>query len=319
MEAHTHKGHSHGAEGVKGIRLLFVVLLNILITAVETVGGVLSGSLSLITDALHNLSDVLAVVISYYAIKISQRQGDAKKTFGYRRASILAALLNSTVLIGISIFLLREAWEKFQDPREIDGMLVIWVALVSLAANFFSLLLLRRSVRGDMNLKSTYLHLLSDTLTSLGVIVAGALILLFKAYWVDPVLTVIISLYILWECVAILRKAVNILMQGVPDNMDIGELEARVGEIPGVAGVHHVHVWCLDENHVNFEAHVDVQDMAVSCTREITKDVERMLHEKYGISHVTLQYEAGWGCEGGDCPAGGECPVRKPPSEEACQ
>lgn len=312
---HGHKGHnhshSHDIAGVKGIKLLFVILLNLIITAAETVGGIFAGSLSLISDALHNLSDVLAVIISYYAIKISGKQGDAKKTFGYRRASIMAALLNSTVLIGISFFLLREAYDKFMNPRAIDGMLVIWIAVISLVANFLSMLLLRKGAHGDMNVKSAYIHLLSDTLSSLGVIVAGALILLFKVYWVDPALTVLISLYILWECIAILRKAVNILMQGVPDHMNIDEIEGEVKGIAGITDIHHVHVWCLDENHVNFEAHVNVQDMSVSCTQEITGEVEHMLQERYGINHVTLQFEAV--CEGGICPAGSECPLRKSP------
>jgi cobalt-zinc-cadmium efflux system protein len=314
MDGHANGGHSHGAEGVKGIRLLLVVLLNFAITAAEVIGGLLSGSLSLISDALHNMSDGFSVIVSYFAMKVSARGGDERRTFGYRRASIMAALLNSSVLVGISLYLFAEAYRRFAHPQALNGSLVIWVAAISLAANTAGMLLLKRGARGDLNVKSTYIHLLSDALSSLGVIAAGALILLFKIYWIDPLFTVLIGAYIFWECIGILRKAVNILMQGVPDNMDIEEIETKVNEIPGVAGLHHVHVWSLDEGHVNFEAHVDVTDMPVSCTRQITSDVEKLLGEKYGISHVTLQFEAD--CEGGVCPAGGECPVRKPPSGE---
>jgi cobalt-zinc-cadmium efflux system protein len=296
---------------VKGFRLILVMLLNFLITAAEVLGGILSGSLSLISDALHNLSDGLSVIVSYYAMKVSGRRGDAKRTFGYRRASIMAALLNSTVLIGISLFLFKEAWDKLMNPREINGMMVIWIAAVSFAANFLSILLLRKGSRGDMNVKSTYIHLLSDALSSLGVLLAGVLILFFRIYWVDPLLTVLISAYILWECIAMLIKAVNILMQGVPDNMDIAQIEGNVRKIAGIEDIHHVHVWSLDENHINFEAHVNVQDMSVSCTQAITSDVEHMLEERFGIGHVTLQFEVD--CRGGKCPAGGECPMRKSP------
>jgi cobalt-zinc-cadmium efflux system protein len=306
---HGH-GHSHSRslEGVSGARLICVMLLNFLITAAEVAGGILSGSLSLVSDALHNLSDGLSVIISYYAIKVSERQGDAKKTFGYRRASIMAALLNSSVLIGISLFLFKEAYDKFIHPTAVNGSLVIWVALISLVANFLSMLLLRKGSRGDLNIKATYIHLLSDTLSSLGVILAGVLILFFKVYWVDPLLTVLISLYILWECVAIFRTAINILMQGVPEDIDVGEIETEVKEIAGIEGLHHVHIWCLDENHVNFEAHVNVADMSVSCAQAILTEVEKMLGERYGINHVTLQFEAGG--IGDSCPAGGECPFR---------
>jgi cobalt-zinc-cadmium efflux system protein len=249
------------------------------------------------------------VIVSYFAIKVSGRQGDGRRTFGYRRASIMAALLNSSVLVGISLFLFKEAWDKFMNPGQINGMLVIWIALISLLANFLGMLLLRNGAHGDMNVKSAYIHLMSDTLSSLGVVIAGVLILLFKAYWVDPLLTVLIGVYILWECIGILRKAVNILMQGVPDNMDIGQIEGEVRAISGIKDIHHVHIWCLDESHVNFEAHVNVaQDMSVCQTQDIADAVEQLLGERYGISHVTLQFEVD--CRGGACPAGGECAMK---------
>ena len=293
------RSHSHGIEGITGVRLLFVMLLNFLITAAEVVGGIISGSLSLISDALHNLSDATAVIISYYALKISGRKGDAKKTFGYRRASIMAALLNSSVLVGISGFLFKEAYDKFMNPGEIDGMLVIWIALISLAADFVSMLLLRQGSHGDINVRSAYIHLLSDTLSSLGVVVAGVLILLFRIYWVDPLLTVLISVYILVESVGILKKATNILMQGTPEHIRVEDVAAAISGMEGVLGVHHVHIWSLDESNIQFEAHVDVADMPVSHAGELSARIEAALGERFGINHVTLQFECGRCCNGG--------------------
>lgn len=307
---HGGHAHSHDVKNISGVRLLLVMLLNFIITAAEIAGGIISGSLSLISDALHNLSDAVAVIISYYAIRVSGRKNDERKTFGYRRASIMAALLNSSVLAGISVFLFKEAYGKFMHPQAINGSLVIWVALISLAANFASMLLLKKGSHGDMNVKSTYIHLLSDTLSSLGVIVAGVLILLYKIYWVDPLLTVLISVYILAECAGILKKAVNILMQGTPEGIDVGEVVDAMKASGSVENVHHVHIWCLDERNIHFEAHVSVVDMAVSQSQELSGQLERLLGERFGITHVTLQFECGCcadtGMISGECVAEGK-------------
>lgn len=297
-EHHHAHGHTHGTADLKGPRLLLVILLNFVITAAEVIGGIYAGSLSLVSDALHNLSDGLAMMISYFAVKISGRQIDIKRTFGYRRASIMAALINAAVLVGISIFLFKEAYERFVNPETIKGGLVIWVALIGLAANALGVVLLRKMSKGDMNIKSAYLHLLADTFSSVAVIVGGILIVFFRVYWVDPLLTVLISLYILKESVGILRDAVNILMQGVPKDLDIMGLIGELKKTEGVEDIHHVHVWCMDEKNVHFEAHVNVTNMPVSDTRRISEAYERILRE-HGINHFTLQYECNC-CPGAD-------------------
>lgn len=289
-EEHNHT-HSHDLSEIKGVRLILVMLLNFLIAAAEIIGGIFSGSLSLISDALHNLSDGLAIIISYFAIKISGKQNDIKRTFGYRRASIMAALLNSSVLIGISVFLFIEAYDKFVNPQPIKGGVVVWVALVGLAANSLGALLLEKGSHGDMNIKSAYLHLFSDALSSVGVVLGGVLILSFGIYWVDPLLTVLISIYALRESFKILKEAMNILMQGAPENMDINKVVEGLKEIDGVEDVHHVHVWSLDDNNINFEAHVNVRDMLVSETKRMSEAFEHVLNEHYGINHITLQFE----------------------------
>lgn len=288
---HTHN-HDQDLNGVKGSNLIITMVLNFIITAAEVIGGLYAGSLSLISDALHNFSDGLSLIVSYFAIKISQKSSDEKRTFGYKRATILAAVMNSTVLILISFFLFREAYIKFVKPEEINGTVVIWVALIGLAANALGAYLLHQGSDKDMNLKSAYLHLLSDTLSSIGVVTGGILILYFKIYWIDPLLTVLIGVYVLKESYKILKDAVNILMQGIPENIDINKIVKELSENEKIKNIHHIHIWQLDQNTMIFEAHVNVkEDIYVSETSEIRQEIEHKLRKHFGINHVTIQFE----------------------------
>ncbi len=293
---HNHE-HSHDDSNIKGANFIITVLLNFSITAVEIIGGIYSGSLSLISDALHNLSDAIGIIISYVAIKISKKENDKNRTFGYKRSGILAAVINSSVLIIISIFLFKEAYIKFMNTTPINGIIVIWVALIGIVANTLGAYLLHAGSHEDMNVKATYLHLFSDALSSLGVVIGGILIYFFKIYWVDSILTVLIGLYVLKESFEILKDAVNILMQGVPENIEIDKVVDVITSIHGVHDVHHVHLWSLDEKNINFEAHVNVEDMMVSETREIHEKIEGELYEDFAITHVTIQFECN-GCSG---------------------
>ncbi len=203
----------------------------------------------------------------------------------------MAALLNSAVLVGISIFLLKEAYEKFVNPQMVKGGVVIWVSLIGLVANALGVLLLKKGSQGDMNIKSSYIHLLGDMLSSIGVVVGGILIYYLEIYWVDPLLTVLISIFIIKESFGILKDAFNILMQGTPEHIDINEIVEDLGKINGVVNIHHVHVWCIDENNINFEAHVNIEDMLVSETKTLSESISHILKEHYGINHITLQFE----------------------------
>ena len=304
-----HQGHHHHrlpgehAGTAKGSRLLAVIILNFIITAAQTTAGIFAGSLSLISDSLHNFSDAMAVIISYLALRIAGRGNDKKRTFGYKRATILAALINSSVLAVISVFLFREAYGRFQHPAEVKGGLVFWVALIGLAANALGAWLLHGHSRGDINLKATYLHLISDTLSSVGVVIGGILIYFFKVYWVDPLLTVLIALYVLAQSYKIIRQAFSILMQSVPASLDPEDLAAELCGIEEIENVHHVHIWSLDEDNIMFEAHVNVCDMLVSQTAGTLEKIERLL-ESYGIRHVTIQFENGC-CPGAGVIGGG--------------
>lgn len=297
--------HHHKSSEISGIKLILTIALNLLIAIAEIIGGLVAGSLSLISDALHNLSDGLAIILSFLAIRIASKANDRRRTFGYKRASILAAFINSAALIGISLFLFKEAYNKFFSRQPIDGGVVIGVALVGLVANFLGVLLLKKNAAENLNLKAAYFHLLSDTLSSVAVIIGGWAILVFKAYWIDPVLTVLIGLYVLKESIDILRQTINVLMQGVPVHLELGEVVDAVQEIPDVKRVHHVHLWNLDEKNLIFEAHLDIDDMMVSKAEMLGLEIERMLHERFEITHATLQFECA-GC--GDCDLiAGEC------------
>jgi len=287
--AHEH-AHTHDVTEISGSRLVFVVILNFLITIAQTVGGLYAGSLSLLSDALHNFSDGIAIIISYLAIRIAKKGRDEKRTFGYRRSTILAAALNAIALIVISVLLFKEAIVKFMAPQPIDGGLVVWVALIGLVANLIGMLLLRKSSKGDMNIKSSYIHLLSDAFSSVAVVVGGIVIYYFNIYWVDPVLTILIGLVVLRESYQIVKKAFNILMQGAPEHIDIPAIVAELEQIAQVESINHIHVWGLDEKNINFEARVFIQDMRVSETGRILAQIDEVLHA-HDINHVTIQFE----------------------------
>jgi len=289
--SHTHgHTHNHDVSDVKGSRLIIVVVLNFIITIAQIIGGLYAGSLSLISDALHNFSDGIAIIISYLAIRIGQRENDEKRSFGYKRATILAAVLNAFFLIAISAFLFKEAYIKFLDPQPINGGVVIWVGLIGLVANFIGMLLLQQGAKGSLNIKASYLHLLTDTMSSIAVVIGGVLIYYYSVYWIDPILTVAIALYILKESYGIVKKAFHILMQGAPEDLELKEILADILLIDGVLGVHHVHVWNMDEHSIYFEAHVMIRDMLISEAAPVHDAIENKLAE-YGIGHATIQFE----------------------------
>jgi len=282
--------HNHNGE-ISQLRLLLTFLLNIIITAVEIIGGLLAGSLSLISDALHNFSDATAIVISYFAIKLSRRTRDLKYTFGLKRAQIIAAIINSSVLVAISIYLFKEAFLRIIEPRNIEGFTMIWVALIGLGANVAGTLLLKKGAKKNMNIRSTYLHLLSDALSSMGVVIGGVLIYFENVYWVDPFLTILISVYILKESFAILKDALNIVLMASPQSISLNSIKDTLESINGVRNIHHVHLWQLDEKDVHFEAHAEVPDLKISQTDKILAQMKSVLKEKFGINHVTIQFE----------------------------
>jgi cobalt-zinc-cadmium efflux system protein len=289
--AHDHS-HSHGTEDLSDRRLVFAIALNLLLTVVEAVAGVLAGSLALLADALHNFNDVGSLIIALVARRIGRLPSDDRRTFGYRRAEIIGALINLTILVLVGLYLVYEAIGRFFQPQEIDGWIVVIVATVALIIDVATAALLFAMSRGNLNLRAAYLHNLGDALSSVGVIVAGAAFLWFGAKWADPTITLVIAGFILWQSLAMMGRSIHILMQGAPADVELGELVAALQSIPGVVDIHHVHVWELDEEHRSLEAHVVVNEVHLARWTEIKREIKRRLADQFHIHHSTVEFES---------------------------
>ncbi|MGB6607294.1 MAG: cation diffusion facilitator family transporter [Atribacterota bacterium] len=284
--------HNHTHNHFKEENLIIIMVLNFIITLVELIGGLLSGSLSLLSDSLHNFSDGISVIISFIALRLSKRENTLKNTFGYKRAEILAALFNSSFLIIISFFLFKEAYLRIQHPQNIESKIMITVALVGLAANVISVFLLKPGSKDNINIRSAYIHLFSDSLSSLGVIIGGILIYYFNITIVDPILTFAIGAYVLKEGFDILKQSVNILMEKTPAHIDILKIKEIVEKIPEVDNLHHVHLWQINDKEFLFEGHVDIkQDINLSKVEKMRSDINSILTNEFGINHTTIQIE----------------------------
>ncbi len=275
---------------MSGNRFFAVTVLNIIITAAEFIGGIFSGSLALISDAFHNLGDSISIVFSYVANKISLRPQNARNTYGYKRADIIAAFLNAIALILICGFLIIEAVKRLSSPSHINGELMLIVAMIGLIANFVSAFLLHGGVKANLNMRATYLHILSDALSSLAIIFGGVLIQLFNWTFIDPVVTILVAIYIGIESWPIIRQTGSILMESAPP-INYNEIRRDLEKIDGVVGVHHAHAWLIDEHNVVFSVHVNLEDMMLSDVQPIYSKINKVLKSKYHFCHVTIQAE----------------------------
>jgi len=286
-----HHPHPHGQ--LSGNRLLFSIILNIVITASQIIGGIISGSLALISDAVHNLSDVISLIISYVANILSNKKKQTlHQTFGFKRAEIIAAFINSSTLIIIAVFLGIEAVKRLNDPREIASNIVIWLAFIAILGNGLSVLLLKKDADHNLNMKSAYLHLITDMLTSVAVLAGGLLMKYYKIYWLDAVLTIIISIYLLYMSWSIFLESLKILMLFAPKGLEIKAIQDEIIAVPEIENIHHVHVWQLNDHDIHFEAHIEFnKDISLSDFDKICATVENILFEKFHINHSNLQPE----------------------------
>jgi cobalt-zinc-cadmium efflux system protein len=292
MSPNTDHHQSGGDYHFSEKNLLGASILNLLITIVEIVGGLLSNSIALLSDAIHNLGDTFAVILAYTANRISKKNATEKRTFGFKRIEILAALFNAVILIVITIFLFIEAYHRLFSPEPIKGLLMFSVAFIGLLANLIAVFLLRNDSAGNINIRAAYLHLLGDTISSVAVIIGSVLIYFFAVNWIDPVMTFLIGIYILKEAFAVLKETVDILMQNAPPGIDLKEVVEEIERNNEINNVHHVHAWKLDDAHIHFECHIDMdKDLPLSQTDSIRLGIEKMLINKFGFSHVTIQFE----------------------------
>jgi cobalt-zinc-cadmium efflux system protein len=292
--SHSHT-HDHSHTDLKGRNLFISIFLNILITVAQVVGGLISGSLSLLSDALHNFTDVVSLVISYIATVLSKKSASLHKTFGYKRAEILAAFVNAATLMIIAVLLIKEAIIRFQHPQVIDSGIVIWLSLLGIIANGLSVLLLKSDSENNMNMRSAYLHLFTDMLASIAVLIGGLLMKFYEVYWVDSALTLAIALYLIWVGFDLLKDSFQVLMLFAPENIPVQEIVKEIQEgIDEVKNVHHVHVWQLNEDETHFEAHIDFNnDISLSEFDVILVKIEELLYQKFHINHVNIQPEYG--------------------------
>ncbi|MDX1829625.1 MAG: cation diffusion facilitator family transporter [Lutibacter sp.] len=285
--------HNHSHNTLSGKNLLLSILLNIVITTAQVIGGFISGSLALISDAVHNFSDVISLVISYVANLLTHTKKQTKQyTFGYKRAEIIAAFINAASLIVIAVFLGIEAFKRFSTPKTIDSNLVIWLAILGIVANGFSVLLLKNDAKHNLNMKSAYVHLLSDMLTSVAVLFGGLLMKYYQIYWVDALLTLLISIYLIYLSWDILISSTKILMLFAPKHIVIDDVANEVLKMDEIKNIHHVHIWQLNDYDCHLEAHIEFnKNIKLSEFDVICENIENTLLEKFQINHCNFQPE----------------------------
>ena len=291
------RSERHGNSGPLKITLIIVLVVLI----AEVIGGFVSNSLALLGDAGHMLTDALALVLSLLAVNLARRPATGHHTYGYHRAEIIAALANGVILVVISIWIFYEAYLRFQEPRNIDPPIMLAVAGVGLIANLAGMFILHRSAQRNINIKAAFWHITGDTLSSVGVIIAGFIIMITGWSIVDPILAVVIGCVIIWSAFRIVKEAGDILLESVPGHISLDEVLDAVASVPGVNGIHDIHIWTITSGIYALSAHVDIDDCMVSESTAVVGSINTLLSGRFGINHTTLQLE----CE--NCSNGSVC------------
>lgn len=286
---HGHHHHHGDPSEIGEKRLWWAVGANILLTLAQVIGGIISGSLSLIADALHNFSDAASLLIALIAIRIGRKPPDQFKTFGYKRAETIASLINLTTLIIIGLYLCYEAIMRFITPEPIAGWTIVIVAGIALVVDILTALLTYSQSKNSMNMRAAFLHNLTDALASVGVIIAGTLILLYGWVWTDAAMTLLIAGYVLYHGLHEIPKVIHLLMEGTPEGIAIEDVISGMETQGGVQNVHHVHIWQLDEKRNALEAHVVIDDQGRM--DEIKRELKQILKDRFSIEHSTLEFE----------------------------
>jgi cobalt-zinc-cadmium efflux system protein len=294
----SHQQNDQQQVAVQGRPLVLAIVLNVFITVAQIIGGLISGSLALIGDALHNFSDVLSLVISYIANKLRSRQSSFKHTFGYKRAQILAAFINALTLIGVSIYLIFEAVQRLFVAQEVLSTYVIILAIAGILVNGGSVYLLVHLQKGDSNLRAAYLHLLGDLATSFAVLIGGIAMWLYNEIWIDSAITILVGIYLIYTAGKLFVHSVNVLMHFVPGEVDLPTVYNSLCEIEGIHSLHHVHVWRLDDDAIHFEGHVRLsEDMTITEFESVKDQVKEKLRTEFSINHCIVQPEFALGVE----------------------
>jgi cobalt-zinc-cadmium efflux system protein len=284
---HGHHHHHHHISR----KLTIATIANVVVVVAELTIGVWAGSLSLIGDALHNLTDALALIIALIAVRLEKRAPTSEKSFGYQRAGILAAFINAAMLVAFTFLIFREAYERLRAPQGVETSLMLVTATVALLVNGLTALSLRRESRHDVNIRGAFIHMIGDAVSSFGIIVAALLIRWTGNPLWDAVTSIVIGVLILWSSYGVLRESVNLLLEGTPAGIDPDAVTQSLGRIDGVFGVHHLHIWALGPSSPALSCHLMVGDVPVSSTARLLEDIKMMLAKEYRIAHTTIQFE----------------------------
>jgi cobalt-zinc-cadmium efflux system protein len=285
-------GHHHHVDPDAGdARVALAILVNLGLTVVQVVGGILSGSLALIADALHNFSDAISLIIAFAARKIARRPADASMTFGYGRAEVVAALINYTTLIVIGLYLVYEAIMRFFDPQSVDGWMIVIIAGVALVVDVVTAALTYTMSKTSVNIRAAFLHNVADALGSVAVIIAGVAILVYDWRLIDPLVTLMIAGYILWQSFSEIGGVVRILMLGSPPEIDTDKVIEEVNAVDGVTNIHHVHLWQMQEHATALDAHIVIDAGRWQDADAIKSSIKTLCIEHFGIEHTTLELE----------------------------
>jgi len=288
--SHTHF-HLREAAQQTTARLSLSLFLTLAFVILEAGAGIFANSLALLTDAAHNLTDVIALGLTWFAVRITAQPANAQKTYGYHRAGILVALLNSTTLVLISLGIFYEAYRRFINPPEVQSSILIGVGLIAVVINLVTALLVHRGSQSDLNLRSAFVHLMGDVISTVGAVIAGVIIYFTNANWLDPLVSVLIGFLILYNAWGILRDAVDILLEATPRDVNIKHMVDDIIQVDGVLGIHDIHVWSLTQSLRTMSAHILTDDLHISAGADIQRRINEIVRQRYNIAHATLQLE----------------------------
>lgn len=283
--------HDHESALSTGNKLKYSIILSLTILAAEVIGGLLSNSLALLSDAGHVFADIIALGLSWYGVRQAARPSNSRMTFGYHRIGVLVAIINALTIFVIAVVILYEAYNRFRQPTEVKSILMMAIAFVGLSANILVTWWLRRAQRSNINIRSAFWHAFGDALASIGVIIGGLVILFTGQFWVDPLVSVLISLVILFAAWSIFREGFRVILEATPRDVDIMAMISALKQIPGVKDVHDVHVWSISPELRAMNGHITIDDTSLSQSALIRTEIEKVVREQYHVEHTTIQME----------------------------
>jgi cobalt-zinc-cadmium efflux system protein len=292
------QGHDHGTS-LTGRRLLFSVIITVAFVLGEAATGYFSNSLALMSDAGHNFADALALILSWYGLWIARRPSSEKHSYGYHRVGILTALVNAVALVVIALAVFWEAISRLRQPEPVQSKPMIIVALIAILLNTVISLWLRKAAKNDLNVRSAYMHMVGDAVSAVGVVIAGVVVAFTGASIADPLVSILIGLLILWSSWGILKESVNVLLEGIPEGMDMWSVEKTISDVHGVLAVHDLHVWTVGSGMICCSCHITVEEQSVMSGENVLREVTKKLEHDFRIAHTTIQIEVG-GCEPND-------------------